>query len=201
MLTTPDEPQNTDTAARNPAVSERKADHIALPSGVEMHPNFYDLLNETHARTAAGVGAPCLVSHLVFLSEESSHASDRESVQAFSEIDGHRIIEFEANHAQIETPTGTLKWQRHTEFSSYTLFEEAATDGLKEKTINDLLSDGWPVSGAGKLLLALKIHVDSGEEMHWWRDWEKRPNHEPSGCLSHINGGRAILRTNFMPGA
>ncbi|MEN0086931.1 MAG: DUF3422 domain-containing protein [Pseudomonadota bacterium] len=203
-MTTVTEPKAADAQQAKPKerlVAERRPDHIDTPSGIELHPNFYDLLNETHARTATGVGAPCLVSHLVFLSDEDSHQGDREAVRRFAQMPGHKIIELEGNHAQIETPRGLLKWARHTEFSSYSLFEEAPEEGAEERTVADTISMGWPIDGAGKLLLALRVHVDGGDEMRWWRDWEKRPTNEPSGCLSRINGGRAIVRTNFMPGA
>ncbi|MEM1364688.1 MAG: DUF3422 domain-containing protein [Pseudomonadota bacterium] len=182
-------------------VAERHGDHIGMQSGIELHPNFYDLLNETHARTATGVGAPCLVSHLVFLSDEDSHQQDRDAVRRFADLPDHKIIELEGNHAQIQTPQGLLKWARHTEFSSYTLFQEDPDEDADKLTLAETISMGWPIDGAGKLLLALRVHVDGGDEMLWWRDWEKRPTNEPSGCLSRINGGRAIVRTNFVPGA
>ncbi|MEO0495797.1 MAG: DUF3422 domain-containing protein [Pseudomonadota bacterium] len=187
--------------AKRRLVAERHGDHIGTPSGIELHPHFYDLLNETHARTANGMGAPCLVSHMVFLSDEDSHQRDREAVRRFAEMPRHHIMELEGNHARVQTPQGILKWERHTEFSSYTLFEEDPEEGADSRSLADTLTNGWPIQGAGKLLLALRVHVDGGEEMRWWRDWEKRPTSEPSGCLSRINGGRAIIRTNFMPGA
>jgi uncharacterized membrane-anchored protein len=199
--------KNTDETANDITVDvtsksevlEQSAEGLKSNTGLQFHPRYFDLLAETHARTATGIGSPCLITHLVFMSTENDSSADRQLIEKMLESPFIAPIEIEANSARMQTSRGELRWARHTEFSTFTLHEESASASTSGKGMGDFFQSDWGVTPPGQLLLALQVHVEDSSETIWWRDWENRPSKEPSGALSRVNGGAAIIRYNFMP--
>jgi uncharacterized membrane-anchored protein len=79
------------------------------------------LTNELHARPPISVAAPAQVSHLAMLSGEAGAEADRQYVALLCRRFGLPEPAPDANHHLVDLGFTRLKWERHTEFSSYTV--------------------------------------------------------------------------------
>ena len=75
-------------------------------------------LGEIHARPYALVEAPRVIFQLAFLTE-SAGDNDHEMLADLSRSSGVAPPTRETSHHAISWGQGTLRWERHTEFSTY----------------------------------------------------------------------------------
>jgi uncharacterized membrane-anchored protein len=101
-----------------------------MTKGPRDHPLRNQLVNEVHARPFASLTAPQRASHLAILSGEDAAAEDRAQVTGLCETYGAPPPGPEDTHLMVDLGPFQLKWERHTEFSSYTFFQHAGTPGF-----------------------------------------------------------------------
>ena len=89
---------------------------------VREHPLRYTLTNELHARPFAELQPPEQASHFALLSGESEEAENRAHLCALCERHGVDLPARDANHFSADFGAFRLKWERHTEFTTYTFF-------------------------------------------------------------------------------
>ena len=82
------------------------------------HPDRMAAIEEAHARPPVPLRAPLAVTHLAF------RAEPREAGDLFRRIAGFELPEGSRHLLQRLSPVLLLRWQRHTEFHSVTLFRE-----------------------------------------------------------------------------
>jgi hypothetical protein len=93
---------------------------------VREHPQRVALANEVHARPFLSLAAPERASHLAMTSGESGAAADRAHLTALCERYGIGHPPPGANHFVAELDGFRVKWERHTEFCTWTLFDRSA---------------------------------------------------------------------------
>lgn len=106
------------------------------------------LTNEIHARPPLALASPGRASHLAMLSGEAGGDADRAHLAVLCDRLGHPAPGAQANHHIVDLGFARLKWERHTEFSSYTVlrdgcdatapFAETALDALPQEWVEDL---------------------------------------------------------------
>lgn len=147
---------------------ENSADDISIPldvfgvlSGLNEHPERQRLNDEFHARPPLPMYGPTLVSHLAFLHEAGDGARDQEhlnqliadgSWQAFESSDAYRLL---------ERGGVRLRYELHTEFSSYTFFRLAQPNAGKKETALEALPRSWIDEIPGQLVVATHIELQS----------------------------------------
>ena len=100
-----------------------------MPEGLEDHPLRAALTAEVHARPFARLQAPERVTYLAMLSGEAGAGADRAHVGVLLErFDGPPPDEG-ASHAMADLGAFRFKWERHSEFSSYSFFRRRPPDG------------------------------------------------------------------------
>ncbi|EXI76450.1 MAG TPA: DUF3422 domain-containing protein [Candidatus Accumulibacter phosphatis] len=131
------------------------------PAGLAQHP-LRQLLNDSfHARPTPALRAPALVSHLVFTHEPASLAGESERLEQAAGDAGMSRLSGSDNAALFAGAGLLLRWERHTEFSSYTVFSSpAGADPIAPTTSAiDLLPRECLQAVPGQLIVATHVEL------------------------------------------
>ena len=142
------------------------------------HPDRRVLHDEVHARPVGSIEHPALVFCLAVLNKNHSLKEELEHLLRLDpSIAG--VLEFNSIFAQVRLPWGVLKWERHTEFTRYTLAYPFPNQALNEpvRSLAQTLIDTrqvvdafytslspWLAQVPGRTLVALEILVLSADE-------------------------------------
>ena len=131
-----------------------------MPKGLQDHPLRAALTAEVHARPFARLEAPERVCYLAMLSGEAGATGDLAKVGALFERFGQAPPEPGATHAMADFGAFRFKWERHSEFSSYSFFRHGPQDGapFSEAAIDEVPRD-WLEGLPGELLVALRVEL------------------------------------------
>ncbi|MBI2312775.1 MAG: DUF3422 domain-containing protein [Betaproteobacteria bacterium] len=125
------------------------------------HPQRHSLSNEVHARPFMVLVPPERVSHLALVWEDGGEA-DREQLEALCRrfnAAGPRSTE---NHFVADLGPFRLKWERHTEFSTYTFMVHGPFAAPFADPVISRIPADWIESLRGKVMVAAHAAVESG---------------------------------------
>ncbi|WP_093359980.1 DUF3422 family protein [Tropicimonas isoalkanivorans] len=128
------------------------------------HPRRYELANELHARPFPEVSAPCRAMYLAFKQPRDAATRDRAEDRA------HLVVLLDRFGAPHPKPGAThwigrlgrhtLKWECHTEFTTYTLF----LDGLEARPFDpadyEVLPANWLAAAPGLRIASAMIRIE-----------------------------------------
>lgn len=146
-------------------------------------------LGEVHARPYPLISAPRLLVQVAFMTE-AGFAVDHAVLTDLSRASGIAPPDKSARHLILPSGSGTLRWERHTEFSTY-LYEGALNkdgNGFHEHPFGSgFIAPGTVISG-----IRLEIHKRP-------RDMRKFiSTYDPGSlCASVVENGAAIIMTDF----
>jgi uncharacterized membrane-anchored protein len=131
------------------------------------HDLRYPLTAELHARPFVELGAP---GRAVFLAIKlpgigvepdpaRDPAADRAHLIAFIDRHGGSHPAPDANHYAADFGRFRLKWERHTEFVSYTLYEDGPADKFFKAGLARQFPDDWLAAAPGVVISAIHIEV------------------------------------------
>ncbi|MGB0671272.1 MAG: DUF3422 family protein, partial [Rhodospirillales bacterium] len=121
------------------------------------HPLRRRLAEEMHSRPYGQYYSPLKVAHLAAISGETAPDLDREAVARLCRTMSVKPPAKADSHFTIDLGPCTLKWERHTEFSTYTFFEEdPSLNGFKEPVLRHL-PDDWISNLPGDLIVAAHL--------------------------------------------
>jgi len=127
------------------------------------HPLRATLTNELHARPPTAIVTPARASHLAMLSGEHAAATDRAHVAKLCRSFGVAEPGAEASHHLIDLGFARMKWERHTEYSAYTIYRDGCDAAAPfAAPAFDALPQDWVAGIAGQRLTA--IHVTMVQE-------------------------------------
>lgn len=149
-----------------------------------------EALGEIHARPFALVGQSRVIFHLAFLTEGGA-VVDHAVLAELARARGVAAPGRDAAHFSMSWGQGTLRWERHTEFSTY--FWDAPVpakfgDGLDTHPFGDQFSP------PGNLIAGIRLEVrpDSAETEAALASFDPT-----SLCLSDVKDGQALIATDF----
>jgi len=129
------------------------------------HPLRKGLAEEVHARPYGLLRPPVCVSHLAVLSGEGAPQGDCRHVQLLCRHFKVAGPENGANH--YSSPLDTLdgrelrfKWERHTEFSSYTFYLTGRSEPPFADNAIDRIPDDWLAGLPGEVLAATHLALE-----------------------------------------
>lgn len=129
------------------------------------HPLRATLHNEVHARPYERMQAPLSISHLAFVCDANGQATDRAHLEALLRDHHLPVPAPEASHLSIDLPGCRLRWERHTEFVSYTVSRALRPDeDLDERPAYGALPAEWLAAVPGELLVATNVQVRLSHE-------------------------------------
>ncbi len=164
------------------------------------HPLRQRLNNEFHARPPVPLGGPMLVSHLVFKHAATSAQAARDNLAKLCQ--GHVCTSVDSSdaHLMLETGAFRMRWELHTEFSSYTFFKELAR-GEKlhpDATAFDAVAPEWFAGIPGKLIVATQVELRAADEISPESVLAKLTPNGRTMVASKVADDSAWIFTDFM---
>lgn len=180
---------------RTAEASCQHAQAVACLAQASDHPARHELANEVHARPFLRIQAPARVTHLAVLGGPASDPSLH--YRLISEFCARLDIlppPPTARHLAYCSDEFTLKWERHTEFSSYTIVGPGGEDEPFVDWIvsGASLSPTWVTLVERKRLVALQIEVLRGEQARAARRERSRWFDESGQVGSRVLGGGEV---------
>jgi uncharacterized membrane-anchored protein len=126
-------------------------------AGLSDHHLRQALTSEVHARPYALLKSPERASHLAVLSGEGGGDRDRAHLAELCATFGLAPPALGANHFAGDLGEFRLKWERHTEFSSYTFFRRESFEAPFDDPVIGRVPPGWLDTLPGSVLLAIHI--------------------------------------------
>lgn len=121
------------------------------------HPQRDMLFNELHARQAEACHAPERITQYALLRGEGDTAEDRSHVVDLCEIFGVAPPPEDAAHYAVNLGDTRLKWERHTEFTTYTFFRQTSTESNFDQPADQNIPQDWKDATPGELITATQI--------------------------------------------
>ncbi|WP_391482501.1 DUF3422 family protein [Nereida sp. NH-UV-3] len=127
------------------------------------HQLRYDLANELHARPFPSLDAPCTAVFLAIKQPANAVARDRSTDRAHL-VDlldrfGAAHPPPDATHFYGQIGRFTLKWEQHTEFVTYTVFEESDRGNAFDPVAFDVFPNDWLDAAPGVRLTSALFHI------------------------------------------
>jgi uncharacterized membrane-anchored protein len=149
------------------------------------------VLGEVHARPFRSITSPRTVLHYAFLTDTEEAARDHAWLSEFCISRGGHGPARGARHHTVPFGGGSLSWEQHAEFTTYTW------DGpAHEQTIFGQVPIKHPFGAVfrapGDLLVAVRLELRGGENKEWRSQFE-----ESSLTVSNLEDGAAMVATDF----
>ena len=166
------------------------------------HPERYTLVNELHARPAAKITAPGVAVFLAVKpprdASKRDRGADREHLLALLDRHGAGHPSPDATHHSAELGRHHLKWESHTEFVTYTSFEQGVAERPFDPASFNVFPDGWLQVAPGNRLTSILFQIevmsenpqDMAEKLQDWFVPE-------SLAASTVLDGAAIIASDF----
>lgn len=168
-------------------------------AGLVEHPQRRDLLAEVHARPFVALQTPQQVSHLALYFGSDDHERERElaHIAALCHELEIKPPPTAVDHALLETAAFRLRWESHTEFSTYTFFSHDPDEQPFQTTAMDVVPAHWIGGLPGELLAASHLSIISADAV------AEQPEQfsgyfDPQGLTGSLcAGGAAKVWTDF----
>lgn len=139
------------------------ADTITGPRGWRFHPERDALLSEAHARPYVPLEAPMLATRVATLSGQDGAEVDRRHMTALCRRLGHAEPSPDSRWSALDAGNWRLRWERHTEFSTWTFFRSATRAHPFAETALDLAPTDWLAALPGEVLVAANLELRARE--------------------------------------
>ena len=162
----------------------------------ENHPLRYALNNEIHARPPEEFTPPAQISYLALIYPLGTENAFSD-LEKLCEMAGIHPPRPETSHFRTEMGQILLKWERHTEFVTYTFSRHAAFDSPFEKPVIAQIPKDWLAEVRGQILVA--IHLAIRDHRLFIPDLKDVAEEFSGNYLvgAKVGGGKAIALTDF----
>ena len=130
----------------------------------DSHPQRFQLANEVHARPHEPLKAPERAFYLAVLLEPGDRAREHAHVAALCERYGRHPPPAEAIHFSVDLGPLRLRWERHTEFSSYTFFVRGGGAKPFAEPAARAVPPEWLAAIPGRSIVALHAELVEREK-------------------------------------
>ncbi|HYR24410.1 MAG TPA: DUF3422 domain-containing protein [Aquabacterium sp.] len=126
------------------------------------------LHDEVHARPPARIRLPALVVYVAVLNDGVSREMECAHLRQLPGQEALQLAQLSGNFLRLRFANHTLKWERHTEFTRYSMVQalpEGALDGMDENTLlQSLVVDpAWLASIPGRTVAAIMMAMVHGD--------------------------------------
>lgn len=185
-------------APRGSNAGPQTRDAIVVSLNLEPHPLRRQVLDELHARPFQLVETPRRILLHAFATAELSAATERAALSAWCSATGAARPDEGANFHRAVFPTARLRWERHSEFSTYGWDVPAPGDEPFHWPLPQPTPVGSSVAAPGPLLVAIDLALMREETLK--PDWQGL--FDPASlCISTFNDGAALIATDFRQDA
>lgn len=123
------------------------------------------LHNELHARPTPRIRLPALVVQVAVRHEGVSREAELEHLRRLSGLGELELDQLAGTYLLLRLSGGSLRWERHTEFSTYTLVQRIASPEVTPETDLDALlivDSAWLRNIPGRTLSAIQLFLLEG---------------------------------------
>lgn len=129
------------------------------------------LHNVVHARPSQRIHVPALVVYVAVFNDGVTLEKECEHLRCLPCQEAPVIGDLQNNFLRLRLQNYTLRWERHTEFTSYTLVQhlpEVAQLGATDPELHSFLAlpEGWLAGIPGRTFAAIKLAMVHGELDH-----------------------------------
>ena len=136
-----------------------------MPEALRDHPLRRQLTHEVHTRPFARLTAPQRATHLALLSGEAGAAADHEHVARLCAVFGVAPPDDGETHFMADFGEFRLKWERHTEFSTYSFFCPGNSQPQPfAQPVLDRVPRDWLEALPGELLVGIHAELEPAEQ-------------------------------------
>lgn len=157
------------------------------------HPDRGKVLAEVHARPFHPVRTPCRIQRFAFMTDFAAAEQDRAALTAFCSARGLSGPVAGVKHCLVEMSDATLRWEQHSEFTTYT-FEVGGVDRFPfERPAAVLAHVMRELPQPGPHLVSVDLHLVSAmpeEGIH-------RVFDPASLAAARLDGGLAFAASDF----
>lgn len=161
------------------------------------HPLRLQLFNESHTRPYAGMCAPVQASYLVLLTGEVSPVIECDHLRQLAERYSVAPPHEGATHYNVDFGPFSIKWEKHTEFSSYLFFSKKTCETPCTYKVIAEVPDEWLKAIKGELLVAQHIEIVPSNEQKLSQEAVSALFQEDSLVGSYVSQGAAEAWTDF----
>jgi uncharacterized membrane-anchored protein len=161
------------------------------------HGMRHNLVEEVHARPFESLRAPARASHMAWLTGEGTAARDRKHLAELCARFGVVPPSGDANHYSFDLGPLRCRWERHSEFTSYTFICGGASKAPFEAPVTDLVPADWFEHCPGKLLVASHVSFETKSKTQGSMNRQHKYFSEDSLAGSVMAGGNAEAWTDF----
>lgn len=127
------------------------------------HSLRHQLTNEVHARPYETISGPARATHLTLATGELALKADRAHLHELCGLFGLEPPAIDATHFTGDFGSFRLRWERHTEFSTYTIFCVGPMgDDPFGRTALEHVPRDWLESLPGEVLVGLHVAITTG---------------------------------------
>ncbi len=157
---------------------------------MDFHKDRDRLLAEAHARPSSPVALPALVTRIAALSGQDGGEADWRHMAALCRQLGREAPHPGMRWWSLDAGTWQLRWERHSEFSSWT-FVAPPAEGMDSAL--DSVPEDWIAAIPGQVLVFTTLRLRRGHHAHG----EPLDRHESIGA--RLLDGAATLLTDLRP--
>ena len=163
--------------------------HISRVAGFLAHPDRNAAIAEVHSRPPPLLGSSCVLVQLAFMTEGNA-AADTAAINDLCLRQGELPPVRGARHYVLRCGSGTLHWERHSEFSTYTW--ETPLVPWEHWKSNSPFGEGFVPPGP--LMSGVRLEILPAEPGAVPPDFMLDPE---SLCHSLVEEGKASILTDF----
>lgn len=162
------------------------------------HPDRITLNNEVHARPYERLAAPLRATYIAMLSGVESAEAERVCIEDLCRRYGVNRPTAGANHYSADFGGFRLRWERHTEFSAYTILHSAPFAAPFEDPPLNRVPREWLATLPGRVLTAAHVAIEPAQREI--RSLDELGDLFVPGSLvgSHVSGGSATVWADFQ---
>lgn len=155
----------------------------------EPHKRRAVLLAEAHARPFHPASTPSVFLHFAFTTDPARAHADRRALTAFCRARGASIPAASAKHHRLELDGAALRWEQHTEFTTYTW-------EVRDTHIEGAARNAWmrklPQPGPLMCCVDLRLVPEAGADLEPWFT-------TAALAMSQADEDAAVIASDFHP--
>jgi uncharacterized membrane-anchored protein len=161
---------------------------------IVFHPLRRQVLDELHARPFQPAETPCRVLWQAFATRDVAVTDERAALAAWCAFTGAAKAGETANFHQVVFPAARLRWERHSEFSTYGWDTAPAGADPFAWPLAEPTPVGDALAAPGPLLVAVDLALVKAQGLP--AEWAAL--FDPASlCVSRVHDGEALIATDF----
>ena len=168
---------------------------------IKDHPLRYDLANELHARPFPVLSAPATAVYLAIKRDDDAarHTPEADMVHLIDLLDRHGAAHPQpgATHYFGQIGRHQLKWERHTEFVTYTVFTEGLSTRPFDPVDFDVFPADWLDVAPGARITSALIRLSPWQSDEAFSELLRECFVEESVAVARVLDNAAILAGDF----